>query len=111
MSPGAFCAEGPADLPFTAVGNGGIIDPHPRRVLTMPDTTRILSGSDVEMNLGAGWFRVALSALQDAGKFLPVPLPPPLPPNGQVEILAVEIVFDRPAHDLAIDVTVDGEPR
>jgi hypothetical protein len=76
----------------------------------MIDTTRIQTGFDVEVQLGGGWFRVALQALADQGLLLPDPPPPPIPPGAQIEITEVQVVFDPPERDLRVALTIDGFP-
>jgi hypothetical protein len=75
----------------------------------MIDTSRIRTGFDVELNLGAGWFRTALQALADAGRLIPADAPPPFGPDSDLIINSVEILFGE-ARDLLIDATVDEIP-
>lgn len=75
----------------------------------MIDTTRITSGFDIEINLGAGWILTALRALHEAGRLLPEELPPPFPPDAELTIDAVEINPDGP-RDITVTVTVSGVP-
>jgi hypothetical protein len=76
----------------------------------MIDTTRIQTGFDVEIQLGGGWFRVALQALAGQNLLLPDPPPPPIPPGAQVEISDVQVVFEPPDRDLRVALTIDGFP-
>jgi hypothetical protein len=59
------------------------------------DTSRISSGFDIEMQLGANWFHTAINLLNDKGLLSPPDLP--------VIILNVQITFE-PGWDLQIDV-------
>ncbi|HEX2368359.1 MAG TPA: hypothetical protein VHM94_03890 [Acidimicrobiia bacterium] len=52
----------------------------------MADTSRIVSGFDVEMHLGSGWFALALQGLADHGLLIPDPPPPPIPPGAVVVV-------------------------
>ncbi len=76
----------------------------------MIDTARIRSGFDVELNLGAGWFRTALQALADAGRLVQDDAPPPFGPEAVIEITSVEILFDG-ERDLSIAARVDDVAR
>ncbi|MDX1450533.1 MAG: hypothetical protein R3246_15910, partial [Acidimicrobiia bacterium] len=75
----------------------------------MIDTSRIVSGFDVELQLGGGWFLTALRGLNDNGALIPGPLPPPAPPDADVDVSEVAIIFD-PGFDLRIDLLVAGLP-
>ena len=75
----------------------------------MIDTARITSGFDVELQLGAAWFSTALRGLNDNGVLISGPLPPPAPPDADVEVAGVAIIFD-PGFDLRIDLLVAGFP-
>jgi hypothetical protein len=76
----------------------------------MIDTTRIRTGFDVELLLGAGWFRTALQGLADIGTLLGEDPPPPATPNSVVVITAVEIIVVPADWDLRVNLTVDGFP-
>lgn len=55
-------------------------------------TTRIRSQFDVEMQLGRGWLFRALAILAAEGLlFTP---PPPFPPDAEVSVVDVEIIFE-----------------
>jgi hypothetical protein len=72
----------------------------------MVDTTRIRSQFDVEMQLGRGWLLRALATLATEGLlFTP---PPPFPPDAEVGVVDVEIIFDPAERDLRIDLTIAG---
>lgn len=73
----------------------------------MLDTSRIRTGFDVELLLGAGWFRTALQGLADADVFI---VPPPAPPDAVIVITGVDVVFDEPGRDLRVQLTVEGLP-
>ena len=75
----------------------------------MIDTNRITSEFDVELQLGAGWFLTALRGLNDNGVLISGPLPPPAPPDADVDVVDVAIIFD-PGFDLRIDLLVAGVP-
>ena len=75
----------------------------------MIDTTRIRSKFDLELQLGSGWFLTAIRALNNNGLLLPEELPPPAPPDAEVVIVDVQIIF-VPNLDLQIDVTIAGFP-
>jgi hypothetical protein len=75
----------------------------------MIDTTRIRSEFDLELLLGSGWFLTAIRALHNNGLLLPDELPPPAPPDAEVVIVDVQIIFE-PNLDLQIDLTVAGFP-
>jgi hypothetical protein len=70
------------------------------------DTSRIRSQFDVEMDLGRGWLLTALQTLAAQGLlFTP---PPPFPPDAEVTISDVTIVFEPADWDLRIDLAVAG---
>jgi hypothetical protein len=73
----------------------------------MLDTSRVRTGFDVELLLGAAWFRTALQGLADAGAFT---APPPAPQNAVIVITGVDVVFDEAGRDLRVELTVDGVP-
>jgi hypothetical protein len=74
----------------------------------MVDTTRIRSQFDVEMQLGRGWLFRALATLAAEGLlFTP---PPPFPPDAEVGIVDVEIIFEPADWDLRIDLTIAALP-
>jgi hypothetical protein len=74
----------------------------------MADTSRIVSGFDVEMQLGGGWFAVALQGLADHGLLIPDPPPPPIPPGAVVVVDEVTVLPDDPDWDLEVAVTISG---
>jgi hypothetical protein len=76
----------------------------------MIQTNRIISGFDVELQVGAGWFLAAFRALNDRGLLLPGGPPPPFDPDAPVTVDSVEIVFDVPNRDLRAQVSIDGIP-
>lgn len=71
----------------------------------MIDTSRITSEFDIELHLGRGWFFAALKELADNDI---IPLPPDVPPNTQISILDVQLVFDQSGTDLHITADVSG---
>lgn len=73
-------------------------------------TNRIISGFDVELQLGAGWFLTAFRGLNDSGLLLPGGPPPPFNPDAPVTVESVEITFDIPNRDLVAQVVIDGIP-
>ncbi len=74
----------------------------------MADTSRIVSGFDVEMHLGGGWFAVALQGLADHGLLIPDPPPPPIPPGAVVVVDGVSVLPEDPDWDLEVAVTISG---
>ena len=76
----------------------------------MIQTNRIVSGFDVELQLGAGWFLTAFQALNERGLLLPDGPPPPFGADAQVTVDSVEITFDFENRDLVAGVTIDGVP-
>jgi hypothetical protein len=73
-------------------------------------TNRIISGFDVELQLGAGWFLTAFRALNERGLLLPGGPPPPFDPDAPVTVESVDINFDSTDRDLVAQVVVDGIP-
>lgn len=73
-------------------------------------TNRIISGFDVELQLGAGWFLTAFRGLNDRGLLLPGGPPPPFDPDAPVTVETVEINFDATDRDLVAQVAIDGIP-
>lgn len=74
----------------------------------MIDTTRIRTGFDVEVNLGAGWILVALRALNETGRLL-ADAPSPFDEDATLSIDSVEITPDGP-RDIEVGATIDGIP-
>ena len=74
----------------------------------MIDTTRITSGFDVEVQIGAGWILTALGTLASQG--LLISLPDEAPPDAEVTVTGVRIVFDQPPWDLEIELAIGGLP-
>lgn len=73
-------------------------------------TNRIISGFDVELQLGGGWFLTAFRALNDRGLLLPDGPPAPFDPGAPITIDSVEITFDFANRDLQAQVSIDGVP-
>lgn len=73
-------------------------------------TSRIISGFDVELQLGAGWFLTAFRGLNDKGLLLPGGPPPPFDPDATVTVESVEINFDDTNRDLVAQVMIAGIP-
>ncbi len=73
-------------------------------------TNRIISGFDVELQLGAGWFLSAFRGLNERGLLLPGGPPPPFDPEAPVTVDSVEINFGLTDHDLVAQVVIDGIP-
>lgn len=73
-------------------------------------TNHIISGFDVELQLGARWFLTALRGLNDRGLLLPDGPPPPFDPDAPVTVESVEITFDVPNRDLVAQVVIAGVP-
>ncbi|MQA14608.1 MAG: hypothetical protein GEV09_10670 [Pseudonocardiaceae bacterium] len=74
----------------------------------MVTTTRIRSGFDVELQLGRGWVLTALQTLATEGLLLTPP--PPLPPDADVAVADVAVVFEPDGWDLKVDLVIGGLP-
>jgi hypothetical protein len=76
----------------------------------MIQTNRIISGFDVELQLGARWFLTAFRGLNDRGLLLPDGPPPPFDPNAPIIIESVDLVFDSTDRDLRVQVEIGAVP-
>ncbi len=76
----------------------------------MINTHRIISGHDVELMLGKGWFLTALRALNDRGLLLSDGPPPPFPPDTQITVDDVNIIFPADDRDLELSLTIGNVP-
>ena len=76
----------------------------------MINTQRILSGHDVELMLGSGWFLTALRALNDRGLLLPGGPPAPFPPDATVSVDDAQIVFPDNDRDIELKLTIGNIP-
>jgi hypothetical protein len=74
------------------------------------DTSRIRSGFDVEVQIGAGWILVALQTLAAEGLLLPGGAPPPFQPDAEISVTDARIIFDQDDWDLEIDLSIAGFP-
>ncbi len=81
-----------------------------RESVAMIQTNRIISGFDVELQLGAGWFFQAFRGLNEHGLLLPGGPPPPFPPDAVVTVETVTLDADSTNHDLEVGVTIGAVP-